>query len=233
MRDSENSSAGRTAGGRPDQRFPIRAETPMRDAAVHEGPVLVSVVATVNLTKGLGQIVHVHPVPNAPRTRLPESSPVVLQFKTKQGASVGEYPVEVKLNSELGPGDDRTGLVDAIVRTDAAARVIDLLIRGKIASTFMATARPPALRGVRTVQAGEKELHVAFEADRESQEGETFFAQLSADGGRTWHTVAIGLKDPAFSLDRTQYRPGDVVQIRVAATNGFETSAVTSERIRI
>jgi hypothetical protein len=198
-----------------------------------EGLILVSVVAIVNVTRGSGQIVHVHPVPNAPPSRLLSGSPVVLQFKTKQGTSVGEYPVEVRLNSELAPGDDRTGLVDATVAADAAARMVELLIHGRVASTFVASAKPPALRGIRRVQADDKELRVAFELDRENLEGESFYAQLSTDGGRTWHTVAIGLKDRAFSLDRSQFRPGDVVQIRVAATNGFETSVAASERIRI
>lgn len=233
MRDSEAVPLSFGAGGRPDQRFPRRDDTGTQDGQGREGRVAVSVVATVNLTRGVGQIVHVHPVPNAPRTRLPSSSPVVLQFKNRQGKTVGEYPVEVKLNSELEPGDDRTGLVDAIVTTDAAARVIDLLIHGRLASTFIASAQLPGLRGVRSVHAEEGELRVSFDVDREAQEGETFYAQLSADEGRSWQTVAVGLKDHAFSLDRAHFRPGDVVQIRVVATNGFEASVATSDRIRI
>lgn len=45
-------------------------------------------------------------------------------------------------------------------------------------------------------------------------------------------TVAVGLTDPNFSLDRSQFPVGQEVLIRVAVTNGFARSVVATDSFR-
>jgi hypothetical protein len=226
-------AAGASFGGRPDERFPQRAAAQQRKVSEGPGEILVSVVATVNLTRKQGKIEFVHPVPNGRASVLEQDSPVVLRVKRADGISQRDYPVGVKLNSELSPGDDRTGLVDAVIAVDAAARVIELVIAGQVADTFHAGGSPPTVGAVQRAANGGKELKSALALDRTLEENHTYFVQVSTNGGKTWQTVAVGLKEPLFTLDRSQFREGEEVQVRVTATNGFESSVVTSETFRV
>ena len=56
---------------------------------------------------------------------------------------------------------------------------------------------------------------------------------MSTDAGRTWQSVAVGLKRPVLDLDRSQFRAGQEVRVRVVATNGLQRSVVMSETVRI
>jgi len=61
----------------------------------------------------------------------------------------------------------------------------------------------------------------------------TYCIQVSTDNGRTWQTVGVGLKRPTLELDRTQFRAGQEVGVRMVATNGLQRSVVMSDIVRI
>ena len=69
--------------------------------------------------------------------------------------------------------------------------------------------------------------------DNSLDEGHTFSVQFSTDQGRTWHTVAVGLREPRFEIDRSQFREGQELQVRVITTNGLSSSVVMSEPFRV
>jgi hypothetical protein len=144
---------------------------------------------------------------------------------------LGDFPVRVKLSSELSPADDRTGVVDAVIPVPADATLIELVIDGQVADTFQAGAPPPVARAVQPVAIDGNELRIAVEFDREMEESHSYAVQITTDNGATWQTIGVGLKDVPFTLDRRQL--GDEVQVRILTTNGFSTAVVTSEPIRI
>ena len=218
------------SGGRPDERFPQRIAVQQSEGP---GEILVSVVATVNLTKKQGKIEFVNPVPNGKASVIEQDSQVVLRVKRADGQLLRDYPVGVKLNSELSPIDDRTGLVDAVIAVDADARVIELLIAGQVADIFHAGGSPPTVRAVRRVATNDKELAIALDLDRSIEENHTFSVQVSTDHGNTWQTVGVGLKEPLFTIDLSQSREGEEVQARIIATNGFSSSVVASQTFRV
>jgi hypothetical protein len=214
--------------GRPDERFPQLSVTWQ---GVDAEPRVISVVGTVNLTKREGRIAFVNPVPNVRASPLESESPVVLRVKRDDDAVLGDFPVPVKLSSELSPGDDRTGVVDAVIPAPSNATIIELVIDGHVANTFQAGAPPPVVRAVQPVAMNGKELRIGVEFDRELEERHTYAVQITTDNGATWQTVGVGLRDVPFTLDRRQL--GDEVQVRILTTNGFSTAMVTSEPIRI
>ncbi|MFJ2865953.1 hypothetical protein [Kitasatospora sp. NPDC087314] len=237
----------RSAGGRPDDRFPqlsvTTAPTPMSaadEATRGAGPdagQLVSVIGTVNLTQRAGDIRFVNPVSAAaqqPAQPAPAGQPdgagpdggvpVVLRIRQAGGAPPQDFPVTVKLSSDPEPGQDRTGLVDAVLQVGADPASVELLVGGQVVDTFRPGAPAPALRGARPTTAQDGNIGLALDFGPAPQDGQTFATQVSTDGGRTWQTVGVGLKNPMITIDRSQFPRGTAVQVRVISTNGFTST---------
>ena len=240
------------SGGRPDDRHPTRTVTRVtstgpgtRAAAGGPGPEgapeqLVSVVGTVNLTRHEGSIRFVNPVD---RPAVPPSAPAgqaapqegadggqaaptaVLRILQSGGTPPKEIRVPVKLSSEPEPGADLTGLVDAVAPAGAAPQAVELVVDGQLMDTFRPGAGPPTLRAARFAGAEDGMLGMALEFDRDPEPDLSYSAQVSADGGRTWQTLGVGLREPTVHLDRGQFRPGDDVRLRITTTNGFSSTA--------
>lgn len=233
---SANPGSGRRAGnraaGRPDERF-ARAPTPFVKPEAEHKEVLVSVVATANVTRNEGKIRFVNPIPSGRPSGIEPESPVRLQVKGEKGQALHKYPVLVNIYTELASEADREGLVDAVIPVSPAARTIELVIGGKVADAVSVGGTPPTVRGVQRVVAHGKERGILLSLDKRLDEGHTFSVQFSADQGRTWHTVAVGLREPSFEIDRGQFHEGQELQVRVITTNGLSSSVVVSKAFRV
>jgi hypothetical protein len=214
--------------GRPDERFPERIA---REETAAERN-LISVVATINLTKEEGKIEYVNPLPQGEASRTEPDSPVMLRVKGADGQVLHEYPVSVKPLSDAS-GPDRLGLVDAILPVDPDARVIELSIADRLVDTFQASATPPEVRGLTRVAAERDTVSIAWETEAGTGDDHTYVVQVSTDDGRTWQTLAVGLATPEVTIDRNQFYGAENVLVRVIATDGFRSSVVTSEPLSI
>ncbi|MFF0416109.1 hypothetical protein ACFYUY_37480 [Kitasatospora sp. NPDC004745] len=245
----------RSYGGRPDERFPQLSVTAVAPApaarAMHReavggpepaGEQLVSVVGTVDLTRREGGIRFVNPVTaaaaqpdQAAEGAAPNGEvPVVLRVRQGDGAPARDFPVTVKLGSDPDPGEDRTGLVDAVVPVGPSPASIELVVGGQVVDTFRPGGPPPPLLAAR--HAGSADGAFGLDLDfggRVPEPGQTFAAQVSTDGGVTWQTIGVGLKDPRVQIDRRQFQPGQQVQLRIITTNGFTSSTSDVESIRV
>jgi hypothetical protein len=52
----------------------------------------------------------------------------------------------------------------------------------------------------------------------------TYNVQVSTDGGNIWQTVAVGRTTPDATIDRSQFQGAAHLLVRVAATNGFQST---------
>jgi hypothetical protein len=193
---------------------------------------LISVVATVNLTKEEGEIKYVNPLPQGETSRTEPDSPVMLRVKGADGQVLHDYPVSVKPLSDT-PGPDHLGLVDVALPVDADARAVELSIAGRTVDTFQASATPPEVRGLTRAAAERDTLSIAWEAGAGTGDDHTYNVQVSTDDGRTWQTLAVGLATPEVTIDRNQFYGAENVLVRVIATDGFRSSVVTSEPLSI
>ena len=227
-------------GGRPDERFPHKAA--LREAQARQraappaaaaGEVIVSVVATVNLTKRTGRVEYVNPLERLIASDRERPGPAMLRVKGVGDQVLQETPVPVRLNSELRPGEDQVGIVDAVLRVDASARAIELVLDGQAVDSYAIGGPLPSVRALRVVEGAAKEIAIVTDAAQAVERGQTYSVQVSTDDGRTWKAVAVGLKRPALDLDRSQFRAGQEVRVRVVATNGLQRSVVMSETVRI
>jgi hypothetical protein len=218
-------SAG--AGGRPDQRYPppVRGE-PLR-AAEPGRPQMISVVATANLTRRTGRIRYVNPVQEAAVSGLAaEPGPAAVRVVAQGDAKAAEFAVDVRLSSELLPRDDRVGLIDAVIPLPEAPVRLDLVIGSEVVDTFEPAPQPSAVRAVRALAVRADEAALALDLDRPLERGQSYAVQVSADGGRTWQTLGVGLREPTFTLNRSELTRGEEVVVRIIATNGFVSREV-------
>jgi hypothetical protein len=220
-------------GGRPDERYPGPARIEQTAAESAAGETMISVVARVNLTKRQGKIQYVHPVPGASISHVVDESPVSLRVVEQGDRRSPEYPVEVRLNSELSPADDREGLVDAVVPVTGTARAVELLIGGDVVDTFEPARDPPAIRALRAVGTDADGVRMAVESEQPIEQSQSYAVQVSSDGGRSWQTIGVGLREPTFTLDRAHFQEGRDVEVRVIATNGFTSREVRHESLRL
>jgi hypothetical protein len=214
------------ASGRPDQRVP---EIPAVEAE-RAGRTLIHVVATVNLTRRQGKIEYVNPLSAGDAYGLKPGSQVQIRVLSADETLLREYPVEVKLNSELGPEDDKEGLIDAALAVDPAARVVQLAIAGGIADTFRAAAQAPSGDLSSRVKVEKAAVHLSWQPGPTVDAKHTYTIQASTDGGQTWYTLGVGLTEPSIQIHKGQFEAGLEVRLRVLATDGFTQLVVAREK---
>jgi hypothetical protein len=231
-------SAASTCAGRPDRRFPNRVLPPQEKGLTQEErspkkEVLLNVIATVNLTKREGKIRYVNPLERSTPSPLAEKGEATLRVKGSDGRVLKDYYVKVKLNSELAAGEDLKGIVDAVIVVTLDTRSIELLFDNYVADMVLVGGDMPAMRGLTVVDTGGNDVGVGINVYKAIAGNVTYSVQVSTDNGQTWQTLAVGLKEPTMKLDRSQFREGQDVQIRMLATNGLTTSVVATESFRV
>lgn len=222
-------------GGRPNEPFPRRrpAATVREEPTAPVGGKLVSVVASVNLTRGRGAIRYVNPVDNLRPTPEDAASVVALVVRGSGGPELRRYSLAVTVDPERSPGEDVRALLDAVIPVPAEAATIELVVGGEVTDTYGAPA-PPAVRGLQMVSGAPGALSMRVDLERPLSETQSSYAvQISRDGGATWETIAVGLRDPVFEVDRSAFRPGSEISVRILATGGFSRSVVATETVRI
>jgi len=200
----------------------------------------ISVVAEVNLTAGTGNISYVNPVSRALSPAAGGGAGFELRVLDAAGQELGTYPAPVKVNSCADPAEDRTGIVDALIPANPAARQIELLYNGQVVDTFRSGGAVPEVSNLRREASTESALSFAWnEATATLAEGEasasnvTYNVQVSTDEGQTWQTIAVGRTSPDATIDRTQFEPGQRVTVRVVATDGFTSTVAQTETFSV
>ncbi len=215
---------GSTGGsGRPDQRFPHQ-----RRQKEGQSGITINVVATVNLTQRTGKIEYVNPIKRA-MFREQVGEDICLRVSGSGGQSLAEFPVPVRFDSELMPGDDRKGIVDAIISVDPTSRAIELVCDNQVIDIYRVGGPFPEVRTLRTEVGLER---VGIVANADETEG-TYSVQISVDAGQTWQTMGIGLKTPSLEIERSQFEPGQDVRVRVIATNGLRRAIIMTDNFKI
>ena len=215
-----------------------------------EAGEFINVVATVNLTRKTGKIKYVNPVSSVLVPKDEPDSPVMIRVRSADGGVVAEHRAPVKLNTCLEPNKDRKGLVDVALPRRREAATLELLIDEQLVDTFRAGGAPPIPSNLRRRELAEDEtapprvgtsedaLSLEWDAPVSEDEGGehaagnlTYNVQASTDGGRTWQTLAVGLTEPTTTIDQGEFQDAGSVMLRIIATNGFDSSVMTSDEM--
>jgi hypothetical protein len=249
--EEEALPAGAVPGGRASRK---RKGGAMSTGATH-------VLATVNLTRGTGNLRHVTALsavparqaalaskPSRRRTGGRTADRVALRLYGKGGRLVGEFPATVILDACLNPGDDTTGTIDTFLDPVKDASRLELLLNGSVIDAFVPGAPARAVQNIRSAAPRGRRADRAEDADPvitwaepgsgrarrdagPSGSGRVYTVQVSTDG-KTWQTVGFGLRDPRVTLDRQLLGDADTIKVRVTSNDGFH-SVSTEKSLRV
>jgi hypothetical protein len=207
-----------------------------RSSSGNPGPItmltgpMVHVVATVNLTRSTGAFRYVTPVQTAePQIGTMDRATLVVRDGT--GRQLSSTPVVLRETTDILPGADQTALVGAAVPFDGAMVQIDLVLDHAVLVRYRNSTNPPTAPRVRQVFSAIGDTPAGTAADLGSSltwsspkasEGTVTYTVETSNDGKTWSTIAIGLKEPNLALTADHASAGT---IRVTASNGFRSAA--------
>jgi hypothetical protein len=186
---------------------------------------LVSIVATLNLTRRTGQILYASHVTRAlVRTDKPDDT-AVLRFTDASG-KVFVYPEWVLASTDTPVGEDETALVDAVEPEISNLTKLQLLLFGKVIDELQVPSEAPVIHRLRVHSLGSNTLAVALDWMVEPSVAPrmNFRVDNSIDGGRTWNTVALGLHDKSLVLPAGELPGLSSTLVRVTANDGYNDS---------
>ena len=212
--------------GRPDERFPPGFEQP----GVSEKRTLVTIIAEVNVRRGTGRISYVVPVARGPLTIPDPGSPVTIRTRRANGQTLDEVRVPVKTFAEEGPEDAGHALCDPLIAVHPDAAVIELEISGAVVDTLRPASSAPIVKDARISSEERDTLVLRWnQAQERRDERHAYTVQMSHDNGRSWQTLAVGLKDRQLSIHPENIPRGARLLFRVQATDGFRAAETVVE----
>jgi hypothetical protein len=218
-----NTSAG-GGGGQDSQAQPQPGDAMTGD--------FIHVVASVNLSKQTGSIRFIDRVTRATMPGASKNELATLRFRDKAGKVIGTYPAWVRESTDREKGEDRKGMVQAVIPLNRNAASLELLLEGKLLARRIITEHAPEVRQMRvaTRQAphtagaiGETARVITWAgADRDGGVL-TYLVQINGEDD-TWDTIATGLKTNSITLTEEQLQGNTPRRLRVIANDGFNSS---------
>ena len=210
------------------------------DGAGGAEPSGMRLIAALNLTTTSGSITSVLPG-TGDETPAGGAQPdhVTVRIRDAGGAILDERPVPFIRSTCEDPGDDVTGVVDAVLPTIEGAATIELVVDGQVVDSHPvggeATPVGELVRADRAL-AGPGEapggaLELRWEAP-EAPPGQRYIIQVSHDAGASWQTVAVGLTEPALTVPPEELT-ADELMVRVLATTGSGTTVVRTDTVPV
>ncbi len=186
----------------------------------------VSIVATLNLTRHTGKILYVNHVQRAlvvPQ-QVMEGRAFIRLFD-RGGKLLGQFPSAIREDTDIPPGEDRTALIDVVIQEFSNVGRVELVVDGKLLDGRKVSLRPPVVKRVQISNPDRKGFRVArWEASHPEKLPLTYLVQISSDGGKTWETLAVGLRVPRLDLTPEQLKDRAGATIRVTANDGYNNS---------
>jgi hypothetical protein len=204
-------------------------------------PSGMRIIAALNITQTSGTITSVLPVNGGGEAPAGAAEPynVTVRVRDADGAIIDERPVAFLRSTCEDPGDDVTGVVDAVLPTFEGAASIELLVDGQVVDSYPVGGEPAAVgelvRADRETAGLGEALGGALElrwAAPEAPPGQRYIVQVSDDAGASWRTVAVGLTEPAVTLPPDELT-GDEVTVRILATTGSGTTVVRTDTVPV
>ena len=161
------------------------------------------------------------------------SGPIRVQLMDAGGAVLGERMFALREDSGGGtdPGTP-TGIVTVIMPWQPATAAIDFTLDGLPVLTIPVSPNPPIVELLTPVGGelwpGTGLQLVEWLASDPDGDPLRFVVQFSTDDGATWSPLGEETPETSIEVDTSDISGSDVARVRVIATDGVNTTAVTS-----
>jgi hypothetical protein len=201
------------------------ATPPVRSQVQLQRGQFVVIVASLNLTRGTGKILHVKHVPQAMVPTVAPTTIASIRLLDPSGRILGDYPQWVRHSTDIPRGEDQTALINATIPETQNVGSVELVLAEKVIDRLEVPRTPPTVGSVRirpSDQVAGAAVSIAWEAAPDSRN--TYEIQISTDAGRTWESIAIGLREPALVITPEQMLGRKLTDVRVIASDGYNES---------
>jgi hypothetical protein len=165
-----------------------------------------------------------------PWTDIHGESPLLAVTLDERGDGLGRYPLRLYDGCAEPSGRPRPQAVRAFVPLHPRTRRVEFHHDGAIVHELARRDEPPRveLRWQPSDRVGGRE-QIAWAADEAVQ----FFLRYSRDGGETWDRIGSRTEDLEQTVDFDDLPGGDRCMVAVVATNGIDTTIVTSPAFEV
>jgi hypothetical protein len=194
---------------------------------------LVSVIATVNITRKSAKIQSVNRVPKGIAETATGPEEATVRFVDANGRTIKSHTVILRRDTDIPAEEDQTGLIDAVLPFASGTAKIEVLLFGEVVDTRAVSMNAPKVRNLKGARApaaaGVAIARAVFtwEATDADNDALTYTVQSSHDGGKTWQTIAVGLTEPKLEIDPQSLGDTATVLLRVIANDGVNNAVVT------
>lgn len=204
----------------------------------------IRLTGQIDLVTGEALAIQTQPVASMlSETPLMEGSPLLIEFLDDQGQVLSQgnlifnLPLEIHPHEGALPDQAPPVLFSAIRAVPAGAQTVRLLWQEGVVYSLDATPNAPTVQMI--VPVGGEEIGPDTELDiqwmAEDLDGDLlhFTVLYSADGGNTFVPLGVGISGTQMHWTPRFATPGDSVQVKVVASDGFNSGEVVSEPFRI
>ena len=113
-----------------------------------------------------------------------------------------------------------------------------IVVAGKLVDRRVVTTQPPTLQNIRIRKPGTGPVPtgmVVFEWDSDDPDGgeRTYIVRLSRDQGQSWTPIIMNLTRPELALPLKQLSNTSTFRLRITASDGFNTTTITSDPLAL
>ena len=193
------------------------------------------IVATINLAKGTGRIEYVQPVADAASSaeNATGDAEATVRIHGAGDTVLAEHPAAVRFESCM-EDEDSSGFIDVTVPIPDETEAVSIVYEGSVIATYSRRGRPSALSGMRALRSPEAHVSGLEWSSAEAEDPQvTYTVQVSRDQGERWETLAAGRPNPFVRFQSRDFPGVASLRVRVIATDGFESTAVSEEDIEL
>ncbi len=209
---------------------------------------IAHVIATVDLDKDSGAIQYVIPseVPSNvapdPAAGLDPAAPkvetVTFVERDAAGTELRRSLAEVRMDADHAAEPTRAGIVQHDLAIAPGTQTIELEVGGKVVDRFVAGEAPgaagatPMAMSPSIAASGHRRSLASSDAGMAAEEpGVSYTVLARPDTTEAWTTLAVGLKQPKFDLDRNQFPAAREVEVRIVRSTGLAQKVVSTRKV--
>jgi hypothetical protein len=153
----------------------------------------------------------------------------VVRLRGADGNVLAEHKAHIKYDTDVPGNKDKTAIVDTVVPYRPGVASIELVLGGQVVDTRKVASRAPEVKNMLVPKTLRNDpFRVQWTTAHPDRVQVTNSVQVSYDGGKTWETVAVGLKTPQIDLDKTRIQDPREVRVRVIANDGLNNTVLES-----